>query len=40
MRQTNFHMGSLKGGFESCYLKQFVSHNDKLKDRVFISKEK
>ena len=32
-------MGSLKGGFESCYLSQFVSHNDKLKDRDVLSKD-
>ena len=32
-------MGSLKGGFESCYLSHFVSHRDKLQDRPVITKK-
>ena len=39
MRQTNFKVGELKGVYESCYLRQFVSHNDRLKDRKVVTKE-
>lgn len=39
MRQTNFKVGELKGGYDSCYLRQFVSHNDAYKNRFVVNKE-
>ena len=38
MRQTNFRVGDLKAGYESCYLKQFTAAPDALKNRVVVDK--
>ena len=39
MRQTNFKVGELKGGYDSCYNRQFVRNDSALKSRIFIGKE-
>ena len=39
MRQTNFKVGELKGGYDSCYLRQFLRHDSALKNRFVVNKE-
>jgi len=39
MRQTNFKVGELKGGYDSCYLRQFQRHDSALKNRFVVNKE-